>query len=117
MPPTWRIYYADGSTFDSTQGGPEEAPLDGFVCAVGYRCAATSERYITYGKNHYFYNEEGDEWWGIDWHGMLDRARMYSREKSNPFWAYKEGRMVDDDRFRELMALAHRDPDFPQRKG
>lgn len=112
MPPTWRIYYADGSTFDSTQGEPVDAPLDGFICAVGY--TAVGKRYITHGKNHYIWHEEEQEWWAIDWHGILDRVRMFAREDKNPFPAYKEGRMVGDQRFQELMNLAHRDPDFPQ---
>jgi len=28
---TWRIYYADGSTFDNTQGNPEDAPTTGVI--------------------------------------------------------------------------------------
>jgi hypothetical protein len=32
--PAWRIYYADGTTFDSTDGAWEDAPLDGVICVV-----------------------------------------------------------------------------------
>lgn len=32
----WRIYYADGSTFDSTQGTMAEAPAFGVQCRVWY---------------------------------------------------------------------------------
>jgi hypothetical protein len=33
---SWRIYYADGSTFDSTQGTFAEAPPFGVQCVVYY---------------------------------------------------------------------------------
>jgi hypothetical protein len=32
----WRIYYADGSTFDSTQGTMAQAPPFGVQCRVYY---------------------------------------------------------------------------------
>ena len=32
----WRVYYADGSTFDSTQGTWAEAPPFGVQCIVWY---------------------------------------------------------------------------------
>lgn len=107
--PDWRIYYADGSSFSSDQGGPEDAPQLGFICAVGY--GPDGARYITHGFNHYRWDTETRQWWGMDWHGVLDRLRM-----GGDFTAYKEGRMVGDVTFRDLMTRAHRDPDFPQRK-
>jgi len=33
---SWRIYYADGSTFDSTQGSWADAPAFGVQCVVYY---------------------------------------------------------------------------------
>ena len=103
----WRIYYADGSTFDSTQGEAKDAPADGFICVVGYTPAGN--RYICHGKNHYYFDEEKQIWFGFDWHGVLDFVRWKC--------GFKEGRMMDGDSFREVMNNAHRDPDFPQRKG
>lgn len=35
----WRIYYADGSTFDSTQGQWADAPPFGVQCVVYYHVA------------------------------------------------------------------------------
>ena len=32
----WRIYYHDGSTFDSTQGVPNDAPPTGVVCIIQF---------------------------------------------------------------------------------
>lgn len=105
--PDWRIYYADGSSFSSEDGDPKSAPFDGFICVVGYTPAG--DRYICHGKNHYFFDEETDMWFGYDWHGVLD----YVRHRHG----FKEGRMVDGDKFRQIMNAAHRDPEFPPRKG
>ena len=107
LKPNWKIYYADGSTFSSDEGSHEEAPGDGFICVVGYTPAG--DRYILHGKNHYRWDDELGMWFGMDWHGVLDFVRWKCH--------FKDGRMVDGDRFRDLMNMAHRDPDFPQRKG
>lgn len=102
----WRIYYGDGSTFDSTMGGPQDAPVAGFICAVGYSRHGT--RFIAHGYDFYRW-EPGDQvWLGIDWWGIVDRLRF-----GGEFIGFKEGRMVSADRFQELMNTAHRDPDFP----
>lgn len=56
----WRIYYADGSTFDSTQGSWAEAPPFGVQCVVWYhepapfktieRCASDDSIFIYRGE-------------------------------------------------------------------
>ena len=104
MRPTWRVYYDDGGTFDSTQGLPEDAPAFGFICAVGYD--ETGQRYIMHGWDHYCWDE--DQWWGMDLCGLIDRLAL------NRVRAYKLGRTVTKQRFRELMAAAASDPDFPK---
>jgi hypothetical protein len=100
----WRIFYDDGSTFDSTQGEPHEAPTEGFVCAVGYD--ETGSRYIMHGWDFYCFDE--GQWWGMDRMGLHDRLRR------NALYAYKEGRTVTKSRFSELTTRAHLDPDFPR---
>lgn len=107
MAPRWRIYYADGSTFDSTMGEPHEAPPEGFVCAVGYD--ETGTRYIMHGWDFYQWDRDAAQWWGMDRTGLHDRLRR------NLVYAYKEGRTVTKARFQELMNRAHADPDFPMR--
>lgn len=104
--PAWRIYYADGSTFDSDQGEPEAAPPFGFVCAVGYD--ERGRRYIMHGWDHYQWDRESRQWWGMDWCGLIDRLAR------NLVHAYKQGRTVTVTEFQALMDRAHRDPDFPQ---
>ena len=102
----WRIYYDDGSTFDDAQGSPREAPPLGFVCAIGYD--ESGDRYIMHGWDHYCYDMESEQWWGMDLCGLFDRLIR------NKIYAYKQGRTVTKKLFQETMQRAHLDPDFPQ---
>ena len=106
--PEWRIYYDDGSTFDSDQGSPADAPSLGFICAVGYDEGGS--RYIMHGWDHYTFDQESNQWWGSDTQGLFDRLIR------NKGYAYKMGRTVTKTRYQELMNKAHLDPDFPKIK-
>lgn len=108
MRPDWRIYYADGTTFDSTQGEPEQAPPLGFICAIGYDEAG--RRYIMHGWDHYQWDVVTAQWWGMDMCGLFDRLTR------NLVVAYKQGRTVTRDEFTAIMRRAHEDADFPQRQ-
>jgi hypothetical protein len=103
----WRIYYADGSTFSGDDGGPDDAPPWGFICAVGYD--ETGARYIMHGWDHYCWDRESGQWWGMDMCGLFDRLSR------NLVFAYKQGRTVTKSEFQATMQRAHVDPDFPQR--
>lgn len=105
MQPDWRIYYDDGSTFDSTQGEPYEAPSTGFIVSVGYD--ENGDRYLMHGWDHYCYDKKSRQWWGMDLMGVFDRLRR------NVLYAYKEGRTVTKSEWDAIMEQAHRDPDFP----
>lgn len=105
MRPNWRIYYSDGSTFDSTQGAPHEAPAEGFICSVGYD--ESGARYIMHGWDYYCYDLDSQQWWGCDQTGLHDRLRR------NVMYAYKEGRTVTKTQHQRVMQAAHTDPQFP----
>lgn len=102
----WKIYYEDGSTFDSGQGAPEDAPALGFICAVGYD--ESNDRYIMHGWDHYCWDHDAEQWWGMDLCGLFDRLIR------NRVYAYKQGRTVTKADFQRIMQQAHTDPDFPQ---
>ena len=101
----WRIYYADGSTFDSAMGEPHEAPSEGFLCAIGYD--ETGKRYIMHGWAIYQWDRDIRQWWGMDLLGLFDRLRR------NLVYAYKEGRTVGRRDWEKTMIRANNDPDFP----
>ena len=102
----WRIYYDDDKTFDSSMGGPEDAPVEGFQCAVGYDFMGT--RYIQSGYNFYFWHEGEQRWWGVDIAGLFDCLRRGLIGNT-----YKEGRSVPRLEFQKCMEAAHYDEDFP----
>lgn len=104
--PNWKIFYDDGSTFSSEEGSPESAPAYGFICAIGYD--ETGARYIMHGWDHYHYDIDSQQWWGMDIFGLMDRLTR------NKVHAYKQGRTVTKTIYSELMSKAHHDPDFPQ---
>lgn len=103
----WRIYYADGSTFDNSMGDPHEAPPFGFIAAIGYD--ENGDRYIMQKWDHYGYDIASNQWWGQDIHGLIDRLSR------NLVYAYKQGRTVTKNEFGAIMNTAHKDTDFPQK--
>jgi hypothetical protein len=96
----WRIYYDNGSTFDSLQGEPEQAPSIGVICIKHFienewRIQAFTDYYI----------REKDEWWGADAPG---------------FWQYmfrpgfkvvKFGTNIKDEPFQKIVTQAREDTD------
>jgi hypothetical protein len=102
----WRIFYDDGSTFSDTDGTPEEAPALGFICALGYDEAGM--RYIMHGWDHYQWDKESNQWWGMDLFGLIDRLTR------NLVYAYKQGRTITKADFQAAMRRAHEDTDFPR---
>ena len=104
----WRIYYEDGSTFSNQEGSPEAAPPFGFVCAVGYD--ETGTRYIMHGWDHYCFDLNSIQWWGMDLCGVFDRLSR------NLVFAYKQGRTVTKSEFKAIMSRASNDPDFPMER-
>ncbi len=103
----WRIYYADGSTFDDTMGEAHEAPPFGFIAALGYD--EQGERYMMQMWDHYCYDIASNQWWGCDIHGLIDRLSR------NLVYAYKQGRTITKKEFSDIVTRAHKDPDFPQK--
>ena len=136
MQPDWRIYYADGSTFDSTDGPVRSAPREGFLVAIGYD--EQGRRYIMHGWDFYRFDEPTAQWWGHDISGLLDWAkatRRVRRVKPGAPTVYEtavggfdafgliehfkqrgeifEARTVTRSAWSETLARCNADPDFP----
>ena len=94
----WKIYYDDGSTFSSADGPPDKAPSLGFICAVGYD--ESGDRYIMHGWDHYHWDVESQQWWGMDLQGLFDRLIR------NKVFAYKMGRTVTKAQWLAIMKRA-----------
>lgn len=102
----WRIYYDDGSTFDSSMGMPEEAPSFGILCIVFPE--EDHGRLVMQGWDWYYYHPVEKNWWGADIHGLLD-ALLHN----NPFRALKQGRNTSRQNWNAVLDRATHDPDFP----
>ena len=106
----WTIYYADESTFDSTDGEPEDAPSFGILCIVFPDPYVG--RLVMNGWDWYYYHPEEKNWWGADIHGLLDTL-LWNR----PFRALKQGRNVSRKVWETVLMRSVDDPDFPIKEG
>lgn len=103
----WRIYYADGSTFDWEQGLPAEAPGRGVICIV--QPDPDTGRHRVSGFGYYWWRDHG--WFGGDLFGLFDYLQDPGQK------VVKFGRTVSNERFREICRRADNDADFPPRSG
>ena len=106
--PQWRIYYADGTTFDSTQGEPWEAPAI-HVLGINQRHQDPSERpYHVWRAN--FFTWKQNQWFGMDQYGFFQymfvdkwlhpKAVLLGEFVSNPIWdAFVQKIKADTDFF------------------
>jgi len=106
--PLWKIYYGDGSTFDSRQGRPEEAPSQN-VCCIVYADKEHGRRIVHRWDWYYFKDGTDSPVWGADIHGLLDQLMS---DKSRAVHGVKIGRTYEDNIFRAIMQRAHEDTDF-----
>ena len=115
---TWKIYYGDKSTFDSSQGGPEDAPaLNAQIIVqpdpdVGW--------YTTHSRDYYVW--QYNRWTGVDKFGLYyylslpgwkrvlfgvtlltsDFNEIYKRAKADKNFANKAGWLPRELRPEEL---------------
>jgi hypothetical protein len=96
----WCIIYDDLSTFDSSQGGPEESPGGGVLAIV--RRDETVDYKVMHGGGHF---DLGYYWWQDDqWFlGSVSGMQMYLME---PGWkVVRFGRTVTQERWHEMWDL------------
>lgn len=115
----WRIYYEDGSTFDSTQGKPEESPDRGIMairqhwrCDSGHHPSSPPIKPEpgafggALSANYYVYRYDVEEWLPVDFFGVLFQGRQHG-----PI-LIREGAMMPHDDWEKLWLTAANDPDF-----
>lgn len=106
----WRIYYDGGGEFSSLDGPVGEAPGYG-VLVIGYQDRATG-RGLMRGFDFYVY--DGEEWYGHDLWGLLER--LFNRSQK-PLVAAFAGRSVSELEFQTVYKKAKEDPDLPKKSG
>lgn len=121
----WKLYYDDGSTFDSSDGGWLDAPMFGVIAL------AAADQYVgreidtprVPGSGDYYLWADGVSrpWW-VDYGGLIDHLIRTGVLSFNQTLAdvtplqldqagVKLGRTVSNERFRELWPLIVADAD------
>lgn len=124
----WRLYYGDGTTFDSTMGLWEDAPwLNVGLLTTRDTVPSSNLRHagaITWPGDFYL-------WWpgeeyprSVDWAGLLDYlgelGEGYDLKGSDLSLEWlaqrgvKFGRSLPEQQWSEIRKLAFADPDFPR---
>lgn len=103
----WRIYYADYSTFDSSQGEPEDAPGTRVVLILQRHHDPRERAYFQWMKDYYLW--KNDRWYAVDYGALLlywfmekykhSRAALAGETVSNPDWEFIRERAKKDKDF------------------
>lgn len=113
----WRIYYADGSTYDSSMGNPEDSPRNGVAAIIQhYECGHHPSQIIKpepavyvgaqLSANFYIWRPDANEWIGtIDIFGVVKQAESYGI-------LLRQGEMMPHLAWEEVWKKAAADPDF-----
>ena len=102
----WRIYYSGGTTFDSSQGSPDDAPAWGVQVIL--QLSDKDRRRESIANADYYVYQSGF-WVGSDLPGIIDRlANKVS------FSGFLVGRWDPRDEFLALIRKSEKDTDFPQ---
>ena len=113
----WRIYYSDGTTFDSNQGEPWEAPGRGIICIVQPDPSPMMQNVNTQvlrGHPYYWYHREWGYWLHSDRDGFIDQ---FNNDREDVVCALKMGRWADFVKYYKIIDRANNDPDFPKKSG
>lgn len=99
----WRVYCDNGTTFSDEDGLPSDAPRRGVIVIV--EKAWIVGRSTWKDCDYYWWADEG--WCGGDMAGLLDYLGRVGLA------TVLQGRTIPDAQYREIVAQALNDPDFP----
>jgi hypothetical protein len=102
----WMVFYADGSTFSSDQGAPEDAPKD-YVEVVLQESKEGRELIDGMATDYEFYCWHGDRWIIHNQNGLDQYLAMPDSPK-----VYLRGFYIPDEQFREIHIAALDHPDW-----
>lgn len=95
----WRLYYDDGSTFSSEDGGPQDAPARGVIAIL--QPDPDVGHHVVTGFDYYWIRD--GVWFGGDLFGLFDHL-------ITPGWkAVKFGRTTSNAEYRAIVARATAD--------
>ncbi len=103
----WCVFYVDGSTFDSSQGQPEDAPGGG-VLAVAQESRQVGAE-VHQRSDFYLFDECFEGWMGVDYFGFA----QYLMQPGTKI--VKLGEAMSTERYRELLAKIRANPNLPSK--
>lgn len=103
----WRIYYADGTTFDSSQGEPEDAPATRVILIIQRHEDPRERSYFQWRNDYYLFKDK--RWYAVDYGALLF---YWFIEKYDHPRACLAGETVPNSVWLETQELASKDPDF-----
>jgi hypothetical protein len=105
----WRIYYADGTTFDSTQGEPWDAPGTRVIIILQRHHDVREKPYFVWRGDYYLWKH--DRWYAVDY-GALLQYWFQDQLHLKHHRASLSGETVDNPTWTRITELAGKDPDF-----
>lgn len=103
----WRVFYADGSTYSSNDGGPYDAPAIG-VQVIAYSVPDVG-RYILAKCDFYWWDAGRACWFGGDQSGFYQY--MFGKGPKRVLF----GATVTNEEYQHCLKLALADPGFPEK--
>jgi hypothetical protein len=103
----WRIYYADGSTFDNLQGEPWDAPATRVLIIVQKDPEASNGAYVQWMTDYYLWKL--GRWYAKDYGALLFYwfINIFPHQR-----ACLAGETVDNNTWKEITTKAKTDPEF-----
>ncbi len=102
----WRIYYADGSTFDSVDGEPWQAPATRVVLIIQRHRDPQEHAFFQWMKDYYIYKH--NRWFVVDYGALL--FYWFTEQYDHPR-ASLAGETIPNETWNEMGELARRDRD------
>jgi hypothetical protein len=104
----WKIYYGDGSTFDSSQGEPLDAPVFGVIAIIGPTYDKRDPSYRMHRWDRFYWNQDIFEGRGQWWGGFHDVAEQRLCN-GDPIEALKIGMMIDTPEYQAILERANKE--------
>jgi len=105
----WRIYYADGTTYDSDQGDPWDAPATRVILILNRHHDSREAAYFQWMNDYYLWKD--NRWYATDYGALMF---YWFIEKYDHPRASLAGETVDNETWNRIREIAKADKDFFQ---
>jgi hypothetical protein len=103
----WRFYFVNGSTFDSSQGDPNDTPSRGGAFVMQRDLTPPNRPEQVKGENFYYWGGPSMQWRGADGDAVIEALL-----EGEVVEGLIQGRRMARTEFFALTAVGNADPDF-----